>query len=308
MSTVSQDSNNQYVFSEDGLQKLLERLGQAAPREQVHKVNWTGMKKLDLDDGVNLDTWFEEFEQRVLTSGIPPASWHEAFIACPHVPSDARQYVTGHTTSYTEIRKTLLLMGPKDPANYWNKRMYKVKGDNAQDVARELRRILSLYNRALRDVHGDRAILCETRDLCWAFTAAFPPEIEAALEAHIGPCLAMADPFDQLQRFAPQKNAIAAAPLFLATSEAPRRPWNQPPRPLSSRPDRRVNQRGRVVKIQPPERPCYRCGRIPSCTKENCPAVGATCHHCGKSNHYSSMCRSKSNSNFQQRPPFAAPG
>jgi hypothetical protein len=37
---------------------------------------------------------------------------------------------------------------------------------------------------------------------------------------------------------------------------------------------------------------CYNCGRAYA-HKEKCPAVGATCHSCGKSNHFFYVCRSK---------------
>ncbi len=37
---------------------------------------------------------------------------------------------------------------------------------------------------------------------------------------------------------------------------------------------------------------CYYCGRTYP-HKGKCPAEGATCHSCGKSNHFSNVCRSK---------------
>ena len=43
-----------------------------------------------------------------------------------------------------------------------------------------------------------------------------------------------------------------------------------------------------------PNRVCYRCGKSSCKIPTSCPALGKTCSTCGKQNHYSSVCRSKS--------------
>ena len=41
---------------------------------------------------------------------------------------------------------------------------------------------------------------------------------------------------------------------------------------------------------------CYRCGKMPSHGKLECPATDAVCHNCGEKGHYGKVCRSSANS------------
>ena len=54
------------------------------------------------------------------------------------------------------------------------------------------------------------------------------------------------------------------------------------------------NQKTSHYQQSKPNRSCYRCGKASCKIPTSCPALGKTCSNCGKQNHYSSVCRSKS--------------
>lgn len=255
------------TFSSDGYmvqmtKEMFDKLTKSTEPVLVkhHPINWTGFQMFNLSDK-KMDNWFSSFESRLLSAEIPKSAWGKKFIECPKVPEDLRIHLrekmdaeTGRpiVADYEAIRKHILgVYGPMHPMGYFSSLLWKVQGNNKEDVLRELRDIRILYNRAARD--AKRPVFNDA-DLLYPFIKAFPEEQQAKLEEFLGEALRR--PEDEqlfmLSQHAPSKAQLAKD---IETMKEAAVAAIQPKRPMQ----RQFQRREGAAPYKP--RACAWCGR-----------------------------------------------
>ena len=206
-----------------------------------YKVSWNDLPKLDTSRAGQIDAWFMAFEQRLTAGLIPRERWAEKFSECPLVARTVKMALgVDNLVNYDLIRSSILTNhGPTRATSYFLKIMHEVRGHYREDVREKLLQLQALYNRAATD-EGKTDLV--TKDLCYAFIAAFPKETADHLERQLALVFTQDDPFEHLFKQAPSLPTANSQDFSAVNAETP------PDLPLSSSRIRSLLKREREFK------------------------------------------------------------
>lgn len=196
-------------FAAQGFQEIV--------REQ--RVSWSQLPKLEVSVAAELDSWFMSFEARMKAARVNAESWPARFLECPMVDESLKVLVrTLDPLTYDGLRSMILKEhGPVDPVNFFKREMFRVRGNNREDVREALMHILVMHNRAAEAVLSQEL---SRNDLCYPFMEAFPVEVRRSLEQQLALVFAQDDPFEHLFRLSPSKQDQAKLMQATTTPEA----------------------------------------------------------------------------------------
>lgn len=278
-------------------------------------MSWNQLPKLDLAVCAELDSWFLSFEARMAAARVPEEYWAAKFVECPSVDESLKVRVRGMEpfTYFTLRRKILQEHGPIDPVNYFKREMYRVRGNNAEDVRETLTKLLTLHNRAAQD-DGSQGL--RERDLCYPFLEAFPSSVQSSLERQLALIFAQEQPFEHLYRLAPSKkvaveecqvaeeylteqtgledsqgahNELADALALVLQQVRRSQPRTQDRKRRRVAPKSQPLSKGNSVPLGG-ERACWGCGGT-CMDRVSCPARGKKCSSCRGMGHFARVCR-----------------
>lgn len=299
------------------LRRVLERFPDVAnPQPQAPiatriSLSWNDMPMMDPSKGATLDNWFVTFESRMKAARIPEDHWAGKLEECPKVPESVKAKIRQMTdvTTYAAIRRKLLEeLGPLQPAAFFRRELFRIRGTNREDVRARLEEMKLLHDRAALDSEPPAQVITEP-ELMYAFCSAFPDEIAARLEKNMAILMTHTHPFEALFRQAPSEDQ--AVTKLAAIQEEPgakrARAEGEEETPSTTR-DLvcAIISELRRDRDRPPQGRNQNKGACPRCARRNCPqgqacpAMGATCHKCGKSNHWGPACRGRPQHNDRQ--------
>lgn len=285
------------------------------PIDMPTRVSWNQLPKLDLSLTAEIDNWFLSFEARMTAARVPEEHWAGKFLECPSVDESLKVRARGvDPFTFFSLRRLILKEhGPIDPANYFKRELYRVKGTNAEDVRESLMKLLTLHNRAAMD--GGTQQLAE-RDLCYPFLEALPQGTKEPLERQLALIFAQDRPFEHLYRQAPSKRQVEECHLTQERDVRDAMELDTPCPNLADAvalvlqhvnrnplPGMATRKRSRFTAStangnQTPLSPrtvialgsCMRCGG--NCSdRSTCPAISRQCSACGITGHYARVCR-----------------
>jgi len=279
------------------------------PRGQV-RLNWSGLSELSTTEAEGVDAWFLTFECFLVGQQVTEEQWLSRFVECPLVPANLKSRVrvaidespmlpatsSSRIETYSDLRRSLLAeFGPVEPVSLYKRRMANLRCATAKEAKERLTELLELHNRAARD--DERAIL-QPFELCYNFIDALGPALGDYLEANYPFAITTPQPLEHLFKMAVAKerteSKVAATLLAQVEDSAEEVTLLARRERKRHHPSRAGSWPEKVLAVD--SRPATNPGRCLGCggtcaQRRSCPAAARTCHKCGKTGHYASVCQ-----------------